>query len=72
VGIVPQVANKYHNAVKSTNTPHIFAIADQAYHNMKKSGKNQCAVVRSVYIRAAADPIRLFPPVYTTHTVMPR
>jgi hypothetical protein len=43
-----QIARKYHNAVKSANSPHIYAIADQAYHNMKKSGKNQCAVVRCV------------------------
>lgn len=44
-----KIARKYHNAVKSANSPHIYAIADQAYHNMKKSGKNQCAVVRCVW-----------------------
>jgi len=35
----------YTNAVKSSNPPHIFAIADQAFNGMKKSGKDQCAVV---------------------------
>ena len=50
-----KVARKYHNGIKSANAPHIYAIADQAFHNMKKSGKNQCAVVR--YVRAHCWPI---------------
>eukprot|EP00040_Diaphanoeca_grandis_P023132 m.125302 g.125302 ORF g.125302 m.125302 type:complete len:1062 (+) comp29125_c0_seq1:115-3300(+) len=35
----------YSDAVKSNNPPHIFAIADQAFNGMKRSGKDQCAVV---------------------------
>eukprot|EP00055_Hartaetosiga_balthica_P005827 m.17655 g.17655 ORF g.17655 m.17655 type:complete len:983 (-) comp4818_c1_seq1:285-3233(-) len=36
---------KYNDTVKSKETPHIFAMADQAYHNLIRNGKNQCAVI---------------------------
>ena len=42
-----QTADLYNDTVKSANPPHIFAIADQAYHSMLRAGKDQCAVIRS-------------------------
>jgi myosin heavy subunit len=39
------VAAKYHECVKSSNPPHIYAIADQAYFSMRRTGKAQCAVI---------------------------
>ena len=38
----------YNDTVKSSQPPHVFAIADQAYFGMRRSGKNQCAVIRCV------------------------
>eukprot|EP00039_Didymoeca_costata_P012454 m.179999 g.179999 ORF g.179999 m.179999 type:complete len:953 (+) comp15487_c1_seq1:243-3101(+) len=41
----PETARKYDGATKSMNAPHIFAIADQAFTGLMKTGKAQCAVV---------------------------
>lgn len=37
--------DKYVQASKAANPPHIFAIADQAYNNMVKGGRDQCTVI---------------------------
>lgn len=44
----PQMEKLYHDTVKSAAPPHIYAIADQAYHSLVRNSKNQCAVIRFV------------------------
>eukprot|EP00041_Stephanoeca_diplocostata_P037667 m.1434728 g.1434728 ORF g.1434728 m.1434728 type:complete len:1628 (-) comp25081_c2_seq18:2295-7178(-) len=40
-----QVQDLYRRQTKSQNAPHIFAIADSAYHGMLSHRKNQCCIV---------------------------
>ena len=50
----PQVEKLYHDTVKSAAPPHIFAIADQAYHSLVRNSKNQCAVIRCAHLLRGA------------------
>ena len=40
--------NKYKDKKIGEEPPHIFAIANNAYYSMKKSGQKQCIIVRFV------------------------
>jgi myosin-1 len=39
------IAAAYNGAATAANPPHVYAVADQAFTAMRKSGRNQCAVV---------------------------
>lgn len=40
-----QYQKQYNDTVKSAAPPHIYAIADQAYFSMRRTGQDQCAVI---------------------------
>ena len=41
----PQHLQKYRNAPRTQNPPHVYATADAAYQQMVASGRNQCCVI---------------------------
>ena len=40
--------NEYRDQKIGDKPPHIFAVADNAYHSMKRYGQDQCVVIRFV------------------------
>ena len=40
-----QYSKLYCGAARSENPPHVFAVADSAYHAMLREGRDQCCVI---------------------------
>ncbi len=39
----------YHGRKLGELPPHIFAIADSCYYNMRRNNRNQCCIIRYIF-----------------------
>lgn len=56
----------YRNRARSDNPPHVFAMADAAYHAMLHQRRSQCIVISGESGAGLLKKIRLFPPLPPT------